>query len=49
MDELIERVSKLLDNGIDAEGTPLTNDTEFLLRAELIGLNSRKYRLFGHL
>ena len=47
MNKLIADVSYLIDNEIDAEGNPLTNETEMLLREELIGLTTQKYRLFG--
>ena len=47
MRKLIADVEYLLDNGVDAEGNPLTNETEMLLRQELIYLNSKFYKLFG--
>ena len=47
MNKLIADVSYLLDNEVDAEGNPLTNETEMLLRQELIYLNSKKNKLFG--
>jgi len=47
MNKLIADVSYLIDNEIDAEGNPLTNETEMLLREELIRLNMQKLRLFG--
>tara|TARA_R110000803_G_C11809305_1_gene300438 strand:- start:112 stop:273 length:162 start_codon:yes stop_codon:yes gene_type:complete len=47
MKKLIADVEYLLDNGVDAEGNPLTNETEMLLRQELIYLNSKFYKLFG--
>jgi len=47
MNKLIADVSYLIDNEIDAEGNPLTNETEMLLREELIRLTTQKYRLFG--
>jgi len=47
MKKLIKDVEYLLDNEVDAEGNPLTNETEMLLREELIRLNMQKYRLFG--
>mgnify|MGYP003386009448 CR=1 FL=1 len=47
MNKLIADVSHLLDNEVDAEGNPLTNETEKLLRIELIYLNSKKNKLFG--
>jgi len=47
MNKLIADVSYLIDNEIDAEGNPLTNETEMLLREELIRLNMRKIKLFG--
>ena len=45
--KLIADVSHLINNEVDAEGNPLTNETEMLLREELIGLTTQKYRLFG--
>jgi len=47
MNRLIKDVSDLLDNEVDAEGNPLTNETEMLLRKELARLNMQFYRLFG--
>ena len=47
MNKLIADVSHLLDNEVDGEGNPLTNETEMLLRQELIYLNSKKDKLFG--
>jgi len=47
MNKLIADVSYLIDNEVDAEGNPLTNETEMLLREELIMLNMRKIKLFG--
>tara|TARA_R110002012_G_scaffold163133_1_gene325450 strand:- start:385 stop:546 length:162 start_codon:yes stop_codon:yes gene_type:complete len=47
MNKLIADVSHLLDNEVDAEGNPLTNETEMLLRQELIYLNSKKNKLFA--
>ena len=47
MNKLIADVSYLLDNEVDPEGNPLTNETEMLLREELIMLNMRKIKLFG--
>ena len=47
MKKLIKDVEYLLDNEVDAEGNPLTNETEMLLRKELIYLNSQFYKLFG--
>jgi hypothetical protein len=47
MNKLIADVSYLIDNEVDAEGNPLTNETEMLLREELIRLTTQKYRLFG--
>ena len=46
-DKLIADVKYLLDNEVDPEGNPLTNETEMLLRQELIYLNSKKNKLFG--
>ena len=47
IDKLIADVNYLLDNEVDPEGNPLTNETEMLLRQELIYLNSKKNKLFG--
>jgi len=47
MDKLIADVSYLLDNEVDAEGNPLTNETEMLLREELGRLYSKKNKLFA--
>ena len=45
--KLIADVEYLLDNEVDAEGNPLTNETEMLLRKELIYLNSQFSKLFA--
>ena len=42
-DKLIADVKYLLDNEVDAEGNPLTNETERLLQEELIRLNAKKF------
>ena len=47
MNKLIADVSHLLDNEVDAEGNPLTNETEMLLREELGRLYRQKNKLFG--
>ena len=43
--KLIADVSHLINNEVDAEGNPLTNETEMLLRKELIRLNRQYYKL----
>ena len=47
MNKLIAEVSYLLDSEVDDDGNPLTNETEMLLRTELMYLNSHKNKLFG--
>ena len=47
INKLIADVSYLLDNEVDPEGNPLTNETEMLLREEFFRLNMQKLRLFG--
>ena len=47
--KLIKDVSHLIDNEIDAEGNPLTNETEMLLRKELGRLYSAKREIFGRI
>ena len=44
---LIKDVSHLIDNEIDAEGNPLTDETEMLLREELGRLHTAKFKIFG--
>ena len=43
--KLIADVSYLIDNEVDAEGNPLTNETEMLLREELGRLYTQRNRL----
>ena len=47
MNKLIADVSYLIDNEVDAEGNPLTNELEMLMRQELGYLRSKKRKLFG--
>ena len=47
MNKLIADVSYLIDNEVDAEGNPLTNETEMLLREELGRLYTQRNRLLG--
>jgi hypothetical protein len=42
-DKLIADVKYLLDNEVDPEGNPLTNETEMLLQKELVRLNAKKF------
>jgi hypothetical protein len=42
-DKLIADVNYLLDNEVDPEGNPLTNETEMLLQKELVRLNAKKF------
>ena len=42
-DKLIADVKYLLDNEVDPEGNPLTNETEMLLQNELVRLNAKKF------
>ena len=42
-DKLIADVKYLLDNEVDPEGNPLTNETERLLPEELVRLNAKKF------
>ena len=42
-DKLIADVKYLLDNEVDPEGNPLTNETERLLQDELVRLNANKF------
>ena len=43
INKLIADVNYLLDNEVDAEGNPLTNETEMLLQKELVRLNAKKF------
>ena len=43
IDKLIADVNYLLDNEVDPEGNPLTNETEMLLQKELVRLNAKKF------
>ena len=43
IDKLIADVNYLLDNEVDPEGNPLTNETEMLLQEELVRLNAKKF------
>jgi hypothetical protein len=43
INKLIADVNYLLNNEVDAEGNPLTNETEMLLKKELVRLNAKKF------
>jgi|5B_taG_2_1085324.scaffolds.fasta_scaffold125065_2 hypothetical protein len=43
INKLIDDVKYLLNNEVDAEGNPLTNETEMLLQKELVRLNAKKF------
>ena len=43
IDKQIADVNYLLNNEVDPEDNPLTNETEMLLQEELVRLNAKKF------